>query len=150
MSLRCIGLLIRSHESQLSRVVLMMWWCGFNFSQDVDQCQFKIEWSSMGVIWLLKKSFASISLMFRCPSSIPRITCPHHRVVAKDMQPLRSTSSLHLTRVQAKESSSQSWKARSWRFGSRYVRPSRLAGQRLERRDKNKERWETDMENRWK
>ena len=46
---------------------------------------------------------------------------------SKDMQPLRSTSSLHLTRVQAKESSQSLWKARSWRFGSRYVRPRSLS-----------------------
>eukprot|EP00434_Breviolum_minutum_P044639 symbB.v1.2.039895.t1/scaffold6855.1/size15029/3 len=52
------------------------------------------------------------------------------QIVHDDMQPLRSTSSLHLTRVQAKESSQSLWKARSWRFGSRYVRP-RLGSVRL-------------------
>ena len=67
--------------------------------------------------------------MFRCPATkfqeSPVPTTESNG--SKDMQPLRSTSSLHLTRVQAKESSQSLWKARSWRFGSRYVRPRSLS-----------------------
>ncbi|CAL1164854.1 unnamed protein product [Cladocopium goreaui] len=53
------------------------------------------------------------------------------QIVHDDMQPLRSTSSLHLTRVAAKESSQSLWKSRTMRFGARYVRPSRLGSVRL-------------------
>ena len=96
----------------------------------------------MLIIWLLLTVFCFIftSMLWPLKSSkfvhvqmpsheIPRIPRPHHRKNngSKDMQPLRSTSSLHLTRVQAKESSQSLWKARSWRFGSRYVRPRSLS-----------------------
>eukprot|EP00438_Fugacium_kawagutii_P014990 Skav227488 [mRNA] locus=scaffold282:59172:62545:+ [translate_table: standard] len=55
------------------------------------------------------------------------------QIVHDDMQPLRSTSSLHLTRVANGnlKAESSNHALRHYRFGSRYVRPHRLGSVRL-------------------
>ena len=149
MSLRCIGLLIRSHESQLSRVVLMMWWCGFNFSQDVDQCQFKIEWSWMGVIWLLKVfcfNFAHVQMpQLNSKNHLSPPPCCRRGHAAITQHVLATFDSCSSQGIEQPVLESK-----ILAFWIEICQAKPLGWAAVGKEGKNKERWETDMENRWK